>query len=121
MNGMRVVSAMEFRDRLGIDVAGLGLHQHAILEMCFELPLQRDEKRRAVVAMPVGEATRHDLGIVDLHFDVRVLRDRRIELVEQHMTEEAAPGRNQAVELELEVLVVVGRMHLRCLRPWRSG
>ena len=72
--GMRIMPAVEFGDRLGIAFAGLGLDQHAFLEMRLELALQRHEKRRAVVAMPIGEAARHDLGVVDLHLDLRVAR-----------------------------------------------
>src|SRR5258705_3724115 len=64
--GMRIVPAMEFRDRLGIDLAGRGLHD-AVLEMSLELALQCDEERRAVVDMPICKAARHDLRAVDLH------------------------------------------------------
>src|SRR5436309_15836611 len=109
---MRIVPAMELRDRLRIDIAGPGLHQYALFEMRLELALQRDEERRAVVTMPVGVAARHDLGVVDLHFDLRVPWDRGVELVEQQVAEEIVPRRNEAVELELEILVSVAcRVH----------
>src|SRR5262245_813126 len=70
--GMRVMPAVKFGDRFGVAFPGLGLHQHALLEMRFELTLQRDEERRSVVAVPVGEAAGYDLGVVDLHLHLRV-------------------------------------------------
>jgi hypothetical protein len=72
------MAAMESGDRFGIKFTGLGVDQYAFLEMRLELTLQRDEERRAVMVMPVGEAARHDLGIVDLHFHLRITRQRRL-------------------------------------------
>src|ERR1700761_7828469 len=53
---MRVVAAMIFPNRFGVDVAGLCLDQRAFLEMRFEQALCRHEKSRAVVAVPIGVA-----------------------------------------------------------------
>jgi hypothetical protein len=52
---VRVVAAVEFADRLGIDVAGFRANEHAFLEVRLELPLQHDEERRAVVAVVIGK------------------------------------------------------------------
>ena len=70
---MRIVPAMHLGDRLGINIAGLGLDQHAFLKVRFENALQRNEEGRAVVAMPVGVAAGNDLGVVDLYLDLRIL------------------------------------------------
>ena len=64
---MRVVPTMKFGDRLGITFASFRLHQNSLLEMRFEQSLQRYEKCRAVVAMPVGVSAGHDLVIGDLY------------------------------------------------------
>src|SRR6185312_11125858 len=76
--GMRVMPAMKFGDRFGVAFSGFGLDQHTLLEMCFELALQRDEECSAIVTMPIGEAARHDLSIVDLNLYLRVARQRGI-------------------------------------------
>ena len=111
---MRVMAAMESGDRFGITFTGLGLDQHALLEMRLEYSLQRDEEGGAVVAVPVGEAAGHDLGIVDLHLHLRVARQRGVQRLQQQVAVKAVPRRHEAVELELEILVVVGaRFH-----PW---
>src|SRR3954470_18043484 len=64
-----------------------------------------------LVTVPIGVAAGYDLRIVDLHLDVRLLRDRGIELVEQHVAEETAPRRHQTVEFELQALVIAGALH----------
>src|ERR1700674_4769750 len=92
--GVRIVPAVELRDRLGIALAGLGLDQHAFLEVRLEQSLQRHEKRRAVVAMPVGVTARHDLGVVDLHLYLWIARQRGVERVEQQVAVEAMPRRH---------------------------
>jgi len=112
---------MEFGDRFGIAFAGLGLDQHAFLKVGLEQPLQRHEERRAVVAMPVGIAARHDLGIVDLHFNFGIARQRRIERVEQQITVEAVARRHEPRELEFQVLVVVELALHGCLRDGRGA
>ena len=58
---MRVMAAMESGDRFGITFTGLGLDQHAFLEMRLELTLQRDEERR-----------------LDLHLHLQITRQRCI-------------------------------------------
>ena len=67
---------VKFGDRFGIAFSGFGLDQHSLLEMCLELSLQRDEERGAIVTVPIGEAARYDLGIVDLNLHLRVARQR---------------------------------------------
>ena len=105
---MRIVPTMKFGDRLGITVASFRLHQNALLEMSFEQSLQRYEKCRAVVAMPVGVSAGHDFGIVDLYLYLRVARQRRIKAIEKKVAMETMSRRHNAVELELQTLVVVG-------------
>jgi len=105
---MRIVPTMKIGDRLGITFASFRLHQNALLEMSLEQSLQRYEKCRAVVAMPVGISAGHDFGIVDLYFYLRVARQRRIEGIEKKVAMETMSRRHNAVELELQILVVVG-------------
>ena len=81
--GMRVMPTVKFGDRFGIAFSGFGPDQNAFLEMCLELALQRDEERSAIVTMPIGEAARHDLGVVDLNLHLRVARQRGIHRIEQ--------------------------------------
>lgn len=119
---MRVVPTMKFGDRLGITFAGFRPHQGALLEMCFEQSLQRYEKCRAVVAMPVGVTAGHDFGIVDLYFNLRVARQRRIKAIEKKVAMETMSGRHNALELELQILVVVGLgMHFVAPRFKEAG
>ena len=119
---MRVVPTMKFGDWLGITFASFGPHQNTFLEMCFEQSLQRYEKCRAVVAMPVGVSTGHDFGIVDLYFYLRVARQRRIKAIEKKVTMETLSGRYNALELELQILVVVGLgMHFIAPRFKEAG
>src|SRR6188768_3353979 len=98
---MRIVPTMKFGDRLEITFASFRLHQNALLEMRFEQSLQRYEKCRAVVAMPVGESAGHDFGIIDLHFYLRVARQRGIKTIEKKVAMETMAGRHDALELEL--------------------
>ena len=60
---MRIVTAMKLGDRLRVHVAGLGLDQHAFLEVSLEDALQRDEEGRAIVAVPVGVSARRDFRV----------------------------------------------------------
>ena len=105
---MRIVPTMKFGDRLGIAFASFRLHQDTFLEMRFEHALQCHEKCRAVVAMPVGVPAGHDLGIVDLHFDLRVTRQRRIKVIEKKIAMEAMSRWYNALELKLQIAVAVG-------------
>ena len=110
---MRVVPTMKFGDRLGITFAGFRLHQNAFLEMRFERSLQRYEKCRAVVAMPVGVSAGYDFGIINLHFYLRVARQRRIKAIEKKIAMETMSERHNALELELQIFVIIGScMHL---------
>ena len=59
---------VELPDRLGIDVARRCLDEQAFLELRFENALEGDEEGGAIVAVPVGESSRRDLGVVDLYF-----------------------------------------------------
>src|SRR6185437_6574693 len=77
--------------------------------MSLELALQRDEECRAVVAMSVGEAARHDLRVINLHLDLRITWQRGIKRIEQQIAVKSVPRRHHAVELEFHILVVRGR------------
>src|SRR6476661_5987190 len=57
--------------------------------------------------MPVGVAAGHDLGVVDLHLRLRIARQRGVQRVEQQIAVEAVTRRHDAVELELQLLVVL--------------
>src|SRR5262245_2822064 len=99
---MGIVTAMELADRLGVHISSLGLHQNAFFELGLEDALQRDEERRAVVAMPVGVAARSDLGVVDLNLCLRVLRQECIGLIEEHVSKQLLAGPGVAAEPERE-------------------
>src|SRR5262245_1510617 len=98
--GMGIVTAMELADRFGVHVASFGLHQNPFLKLGLEDALQRDEEGRAVVAMPVGVSSRRDFGVVDLNLRLRILRQRRIELIEQHVSKQLLAGLGVATEPE---------------------
>src|SRR4029450_6584683 len=104
---MRVVSAVKFGNRLGIALAGLRFHQHAFLKMSLEDSLPGDKEGGAIVAVPVCVASWHDLGIVNLHLDLGVSRQRAVKSIEKQIPVEAVAGRHDAVEFELEIPVVV--------------
>jgi hypothetical protein len=72
---VRIMTAMHFADRLGINVAGFGADENSVFEMSLENALQRQKKRRPIVAMKIGPAFGHDLGGIDLNLRLRVLRD----------------------------------------------
>src|SRR5215470_12504934 len=76
--GMGIVAPVEFGNWLGIALAGLRPYQNAFLKVRLEQALERNEKSRAIVAMPVGIAARHNLGVIDLHFHLRVARKRSV-------------------------------------------
>src|SRR5262245_15572738 len=104
---MRVVTAVKFGNRLGIALAGLRLHQHAFLKMRLENALQGDKEGGAIVAVPVCVASWYDLGIVNLHLDLGVSRQRAVKSIEKQIPMEAVAGRYDAVEFELEIPVIV--------------
>jgi len=79
---MWIVAAVEFGNGLGIALTGLRLDQNAFLKMRLEQPLQCHEKRRAIVTMPIGIATRHNLRVIDLHFHLRVAWQRAVKRIE---------------------------------------
>src|SRR5690242_14590570 len=115
--GMRVMPAVEFGYRFGIALAGLRLYQHAFLKMRFEQTLQRHKKSCAVMTVPIGIAAWHDLGIVDLHLDLGIARQRTVERVQQQVAVEALTGRDNAIELKLETFIVVQpNVHCAALR-----
>ena len=110
---MRVMPPMKFGDRLGITFASFRLYQNALLEMRFEQTLQRHEKCRAVVTMPVSKSAGHDFGIVNLYFYLRIAWQRRIKAIEEKIAMEAMSRRHNAIEFKLQILVFVGLgMHL---------
>src|SRR5271170_4939123 len=108
---MRVMPTVKFGDRFGIAFSGFGLDQHTLLEMCLELALQRDEKRGAIVTVPIGEAAWYDLGVVDLNLHLRVARQRGMPRFEQQVAVESKSGRHHPIQLEFQFLVVVGCVH----------
>ena len=61
---MGVMPTVEFSYRLGITLASVRLDQHAFLKVSLEDALQRHEKRRAIVTVPICVASRHNLGVV---------------------------------------------------------
>jgi len=71
---MRVMPTVEFGCRLGIALASFRSDQHAFLKMGLEDALQRNEKRCAIVTMPICVASRHDLGVLYLHLYLRIPR-----------------------------------------------
>ena len=98
--GVGIVTAVELGDRLRIDVTGLGLDQNAFLEFRFEDALQGDEERRTVVTVPVRIGARRDLGVVDLDLDLRILRDGRVQLIEEDVPKELLARPGVATELQ---------------------
>src|SRR6266508_867014 len=99
--GMRVVPAVKLADRLRVHVARLGLHEHAfIMKIRFEDPLQRDEERRPVVAMPVRVAKRRDLAVVNQHLGLWILRQVSVHRVEQHVAIQLASWTDVSAELQ---------------------
>src|SRR5688572_14627734 len=89
---MRVVPAVEQATRLRIHVAGFRREDAAVVEARFEDSLQGHEKRRAVVAMPVGITTRGDVRAVDQDPGLGVARDRARSLVAKPV---ATPARRR--------------------------
>jgi hypothetical protein len=59
------------------------------------------------VAVPVFVASRHDFGIVNLHLDLRVSRQRAVKSIEKQIPMKAVAGWHDAVEFKLEIPVVV--------------
>src|SRR5262245_39522006 len=94
--GVRIMPAMELGDRFGIALAGLCLHQNAFLKVGFEKTLQGNEKRGAVVTMPVREASRHNFRVVDLYLHLRIPWQRTVERIEQQVSMETMTGWHHA-------------------------
>src|SRR4249920_895158 len=84
--------------------------------MRLEETLQRHEKRRAIVTVPIGVASWHNLGIIDLYLHLRIPRQRTVKRVEQQIAVKAVAGRHHAVKFQLEVLVFVESGFHRRLR-----
>src|ERR1700675_2711726 len=82
---MRIMTAMEFRDWLRINVSSLSLDQNALLEVSLKDPLQHNKESRAVMTVPVGVATWSDLRVVDLNFDFRIPRNGCKQLVKENI------------------------------------
>jgi len=80
---MWIVPPVEFGNRLGIALTSLRLYQNPFLKMRLEQPLQRHEKRRAIMTVPIGIATGHNLRVIDLHFHLRVAWQRAVKRIEQ--------------------------------------
>jgi len=80
------MTAMKLSDWFGINVACLGVHQDALLELRLKNALQRDKEGSAVVAVPVRIATRSDLRIIDLDFDLRVAGNGSEQFVEENIS-----------------------------------
>src|SRR5882757_4783924 len=110
--GMRIETAVEFADRLGVHVTGLCIDQRAFLVMRLEQAFGAHEERRAVMPMPVGVAERRDFGVEHEDLGLRVLRQKGIHAVEQHATFVLLAGLKNAVELQLEIRIVVGVNHV---------
>jgi hypothetical protein len=54
--------------------------------------------------MPVGISAGHYFGIIDLHFYLRVARQRRIKAIEKKIAMETMSERHNALELEFRSL-----------------
>src|SRR5581483_1454327 len=104
---MRIVSAVKFRNRLGIAVAGFRLHQNTFLKMGLEETLECDEKRGAVVTVPVGVSVRHNFGIINLDFHLRIAGKGCVKRIEKQIAMKTVPRRHDPIKLELEVFVVI--------------
>ena len=103
-----IVPAMKLGDRLGVAFTSLRLYQHAFLEMRLEQALQGNKECRAVVAVPIGVSAGHNFRVVNLHFNLRVARQRRIEGIEKKISVKAVSWWHYVIELELQIFVVVG-------------
>src|SRR5262245_14280332 len=73
------------------------------------------------MAMPVRETSGHNLRVVNLHLHLRISGKRTVKRIEQKVAMETMPGRHQAIQLELEILVVVEpRFHCPAPRSERG-
>src|SRR5436190_19356897 len=105
---MRVVAAVELADRFRIHVTCCRAHQDAFLELRLEDALERDEERRAAMAVPVGVSARRDLRVVDLDFCCRIFRERLTQLFVQHVAEQVFARMQITVQLEFQGLYARG-------------
>src|SRR4029078_5759933 len=104
---MRVVAAVKFPNRLGIDVARLRLDQRALLEVCLEQTLRADEECRAVVTVPIGVTARYNLGAEDPDLGFRIQRQRSIDGIKQHIAPVLFTWLEKAVEVKLQIFILV--------------
>jgi hypothetical protein len=109
---MGIVPAMEFRDRLRIDISGFGADQNPLLEMSFENALERDKEGLAVVAMPVGVSPRRDFRVVDLNLHRWITGKRRIKLIEKNVAMQLLAGFSVTGKLQLQLGVIFGWVHI---------
>ena len=79
---MRIMPAVELGNWLRVAFAGFRIHQYAFLEVRLEKTLQGDEKRRAVMTMPVRIASWHNLRVVDLRLHLRITGKRTVKGIE---------------------------------------
>src|SRR5262249_33305090 len=80
--GVRIMPAVELGNWLRVALASFRLHQYAFLEVRLEKTLQGDEKRRAVMTMPVRIASWHNFRVVDLHLHLRITGKRTVKRIE---------------------------------------
>ena len=96
---MRIVPAVHSTDRLRTYIAGFRSNENPFLKMGLKYALQREEERRAIVAMKIRPALRHNFRRVDLDPCFGIFRDRRVQLIEQHLALQFLPFRHQALDL----------------------
>src|SRR5262249_21294641 len=95
--GVRIMPAVELGNWLGVALAGFRLHQYAFLEVGLEKTLQGDEKRRAVMTMPVRIASRHNFRVVDLYLHLGITGKRALKRIEQQVARETMAGWHHAL------------------------
>src|SRR6185295_16960157 len=105
--GMRVIAAVKFTDRLGIDDTRFRVDQRALLEMRLEETLRADEEGCAVMELPIGLAPRQNFGAEDKHLGFRIARQRGIDGIEQNVSLVLFTWLEKAIEMKLQVFVLV--------------